>query len=312
MSLPFRFACPHCRATLEEAGVDVVRCPVDDRSYTRRDGIWRFLLPERESLFRQFIDDYETIRAAEGRNFGVDATYRALPYVDAGQSFASDWQIRAQSYETFLAAVLIPLEGRWRRSFQVLDLGAGNGWLSNRLSARDHAVAAIDLIDNDFDGLGCYSRYETNFTPVQAEFDRLPFADGTADIVIFNASLHYSSDYETTLAEARRALRADGPGLVVIVDTPIYHDPASGEAMTRERREYFSKKYGFPSDTLKSENYLTPRRLTELSDSLGVSWTLHWPVAGWRRQARRWRGRLRQGREPGQFAVIVGRQTEGG
>ena len=41
--------------------------------------------------------------------------------------------------------------------------------------------------------------YDSIFTPVQAEFDYLPFPDQSVDMMLFNASLHYSVNYEQTL-----------------------------------------------------------------------------------------------------------------
>jgi hypothetical protein len=43
----------------------------------------------------------------------------------------------------------------------------------------------------------------------------------------------------TTLSEARRILRTDGE--LVIVDSPVYRDPASGNTMVREREIAFQR-----------------------------------------------------------------------
>ena len=69
--------------------------------------------------------------------------------------------------------------------------------------------------------------------PVQATIDRVPFAGGSVDLAIFNASLHYSADYAATIAEVLRVLRPGGR--VVLLDSPFYRDPASGARMVRER-----------------------------------------------------------------------------
>jgi SAM-dependent methyltransferase len=141
-------------------------------------------------------------------------------------------------------------------------------------------------------------------TPVQAEFDRLPFDRGQADLAIFNASLHYSTNYETTLREALRVLREDG--WLVILDSPVYRDPASGEQMVREREAYFERAYGFPSNALPSENYLTFERLEQLKAALDLRWAFLKPFYGWRWTLKPWWARLRASREPAQFLVIVG------
>lgn len=299
----FDFACPRCRAPLELEPPDACRCPRDGARYPRIDGIWRFLTPERDAYFAQFIREYETVRAAEGRGSDDPAWYRALPRVARDDRFAADWAIRAAGYAALIKQVVAPRE-QASGIQRVLDLGAGNGWLAYRLSWRGHDVAAVDLLANARDGLGAHRQYDAPFFPVQAEFERLPLADAQADLAIFNSSLHYAACYETVLAEA---LRVTSPGgALVILDSPIYHDGASGAQMVAERQAQFRRAYGFASDAVPSENYLTYDRLRALGASLGVRWQLSRPARGWRWRMRPWMARLRGWREPAEFLLIVG------
>ncbi|MFQ5578946.1 MAG: class I SAM-dependent methyltransferase [Anaerolineae bacterium] len=247
--------------------------------------------------------EYETIRRAEGRGSDDSRYYRALPFADRSGRFSADWQIRAQSFRVLLDKVVTRLEQERRRPLRILDLGAGNGWLSYRLALRGHSAAAVDLQVNEFDGLGAHGHYDAPFTPVQASFDRLPFAPRQADLVIFNASLHYATRFEPVLKEAMEVISA---GALAVVDTPVYHDAASGAQMVREREARFRATHGFPSNALESENYLTYGRLQALEQSLCLSWKLFWPVWRGRRAVRRWRARLRGHRQPAQFPVVVG------
>ena len=152
-----------------------------------------------------------------------------LPEVDPDDRFRDEWRFRAISFRSFIRDVVEPMERRLGRPLAVLDLGAGLGWVSNRLSERGHEVVGVDLSDDARDGLGAWPRYTTRWSPVQAEFERLPFTDASVDLVLFDASLHYSTDIGATLAEALRVLRPAGS--VAIVDTPIYGDPESGRRM---------------------------------------------------------------------------------
>ncbi len=303
-AVEFAFACPACHTPLEMLTLDEQRCPADGRVYRLINGIWRFLLPEREAYFEQFMAEYETVRRAEGRGSDDPAYYRALPFEDRTGRFSDDWRIRARSFETLVEKVVRPLEAERDRRLKILDLGAGNGWLSNRLAQRGHAVAAVDLLTNAFDGLGAHVHYDVDFAPVQAEFDRLPFVEDQADLAVFNGSLHYATDSEVTLREALRVLR-DG-GRPVIVDSPVYHDAASGEKMVQEREAQFEEAYGFPSNAIPSENYLAYDRLGELADALGLSWEIHESFYGWRWHFKPWKARLLGHREPAKFLVIVG------
>jgi SAM-dependent methyltransferase len=294
------FACPRCRAPLQSTGPDELSCAVDGLQFARIDGIWRFLLPERAAYFEKFIREYETIRRAEGRGSQEAAYYRALPYHDLSGKMIADWRIRAASFDLFLKKVISPEKSPLR----ILDLGAGNGWLSNRLSALGHVVTAVDLMTNDFDGLGCWRYYNANYTPVQAEFDGLPFENGVADMVIFNASLHYAVNYHETIAEALRVLGRAGK--LVVLDSPVYRQAGSGERMVQERETQFTKRYGFPSNALPSQNYLTYSKLNELAAAANLKWKLFTPFYGFRWALRPFMAKLRGSREPARFHVIVG------
>ncbi len=302
----FQWACPVCHTPLGELDAARLCCPTDDLIYECRDGIWRFLTPDRAAHYAQFLREYQRVREAEGRGSSEAAYYRALPFADLSGCFTADWQIRARSYRSFAASVLQPRERELNRPLRILDLGAGNGWLSYRLAQRCHSVAAIDLLVNPQDGLGACVHYDAAFTPVQAEFDRLPFDNAQFDLAVFNASLHYAVNYETTLREVLRVLQPGGQ--IVVLDSPVYRSNSSGAQMVREREAAFTRAYGFPSNALPSENYLTYRRLHELAEVLQLRWTFIQPFYGWRWQLRPLIARLRGRREPARFAVVVGQR----
>jgi len=305
----FAFACPQCGAALELVAPDAQHCPVDGLSFRREDGIWRFLTPERAVYFRQFLEEYATIRRAEGRGSNDPAYYRALPFDDLTARHRRDWRIRARSYRALIDRVLQPLEARHNHLLKILDLGAGNGWLSYRLAQRGHHVAALDLQTNAFDGLSAHVHYDAAFLPVQAQFDHLPFAIDQFDLAIFNASFHYTTNYAVTLREAGRVLKPQGQ--VILLDSPVYREGSSGEAMVREREAAFERAYGFASKALPSENYLTDDRLEALATLLEIQWQFIAPFYGWRWAARPWIAKLRRRRQPARFLIIVGSKRPG-
>ena len=251
----------------------------------------------------QFTREYGTVRRAEGWGSSEPAYYQALPFQDLTGKFPAIWRMRAQSYATLLRHVLEPLERQG--ALRILDLGAGNGWLSNRLAERGHSVTAVDLLADPLDGLGAARHYGARFASLLAEFDHLPLGDHVLDLAIFNAALHYSTNYLTTLTETLRVLQPRGT--LVILDSPMYTDPTSGARMVQERQARFLATYGFASDALPSEHFLTPARLQELSTALQLSWQLHQPILDWRSRIGRTVGGIRARREPARFPVIVGR-----
>jgi SAM-dependent methyltransferase len=234
--------------------------------------------------------------------------YRSLPFKDLSGNFSKDWAIRARSFNLLVKKLLTPIQAHLERPLKVLDLGAGNGWLSNRLASQGDRVVAVDLLVNEQDGLGAWKYYEHQFTPIQAEFNRLPIMDGFADVAIFNSSFHYSENYEETLKEALRAV--DEEGLVVIMDTPIYRRPASGAKMVAERQAAFLEQYGFTSDALDSENFLTYERVSELGEAHGIHWLYFRPFYGIGWLLRPLQAWLARKREPARFHLIAGYRKE--
>jgi SAM-dependent methyltransferase len=301
------FVCPRCQTRLERTTPERFICPHDGLEFWNVDGIWRFLLPESEAHYARFIADYESVRRSEGRGSPSEKYYRALPFKDLSGRFKSDWKIRARSFKVLVNRVLTKLQDPLERSLKVLDLGAGNGWLSNRLAAQGDRVFAVDLLLNELDGLGAWKYYEHTFTPVQAEFNHLPIMDRFADVVIFNASFHYSEEYAQTLGEALRVLSPKGS--VVIMDSPVYRRSASGEKMVEEREAQFKKQYGFASDNLQSENFLTYTRLQALARELNLTWKFITPFYGLRWMLRPMSSALLRRREPAKFHLIVGRKN---
>lgn len=302
------FICPRCRTRLERTTAERFTCPQDGLEFRKEAGIWRFLLPESEAHYSRFIADYESIRRAEGRGSTSANYYRALPFKDLSGQHSRDWAIRARSFNVLVKNVLTRLQDPLERSLKILDLGAGNGWLSNRLSAQGDRVIAVDLLINQQDGLGAWKYYEHSFTPVQAEFNHLPVMDRFADAIIFNASFHYSEDYSETLKEALRVLSTKG--LIVIMDSPIYRRSDSGKKMVSEREEQFKAKYGLASDNLQSENYLTYTRLDDLAQELNLAWKRITPFYGFRWILRPLLAKLLRRREPAKFHLIIGRKNQ--
>jgi len=292
------FICPRCQRGLIQITPNQLRCEKDALSFNQVDGIWRFLPPDRESYYSRFIADYEAVRRFEERGSLDSSYYRALPFYDLSGKFSAHWKIRATSFRALESNLT-------SSSYQkVLDMGAGNGWLSNRLSELGHHVMAVDLLVNPQDGLAAWRNYENRFTPIQSEFTHLPVADKSISIVIFNASFHYSENYEATLFEALRVLFQDGK--IIIMDSPVYQDAKSGEQMVAERRSAFLSHYGFASDSIKSEDYLTYQRMDDLGEKLGIHWRHLRPFYGVRWAIRPILARLRGRREPAEFGLWIG------
>src|SRR5208283_5611439 len=151
-----RLRCPRCTANL--ASFCCAKCGLEMKN---EYGIIRSLAPDRAEYYAQFIRDYELIRSAEGRGSSSEAFYLGLPYNDATGRNSWQWQIRSRTYSHLLEQVLrreVPCAAR------ILDLGAGNCWLSFRLSRVGYNLCAVDLLTNNLDGLGAAEHYRRHLT----------------------------------------------------------------------------------------------------------------------------------------------------
>ena len=254
---------------------------------------------------RQFLREYSHIRQAEGRGSDDPEYFRALPFRDLTGKNSGQWSIRARTWQHFERFVLEEIESRTRRPLHILDLGAGNGWMSYRLTLREHKPVALDVFSDCSDGLRSTCHYPRRFPCVEAEFDDLPFRDGAFDLAIYNSSIHYSTDYRRTLSEARRCLGSSGQ--VVIMDSPVYKLSEHGEKMRAERHELFESRYGFRSDAVPSIEYFDEAALESLARELQIEWRRSRPWYGLEWALRPWKARLLSKRPPSQFLVLVGR-----
>lgn len=305
--------CPQCGGFFEPIaqigakGRCQLRCSSCFFVLQTENGIWKALPVDREAYFRRFMTEYQIVRAAEGRGGPSSEYYLALPYHDFSGRRESQWAIRSRTFCYIENKIMPLLESRCRFPMKILDLGAGNGWMSYRLALRGHQPVAVDLLTNDQDGLGAAVHYREHlpllFPRFQAELDRLPFGDSQFHLAIFNASLHYSENYERTLRETIRCLRAKGT--IIIADTAWYRRDESGREMLAERRREYISQHGFASDTIESLEYLTDERLHTLERRLGLHWQIHSPFYGVRWAMRPLVARLRGRRKPSRFRIYV-------
>jgi SAM-dependent methyltransferase len=253
----------------------------------------------------RFLEDYRRIRHAEGRGSDASEYYRALPNCDPSDPNAAMWAMRSRTFSFFVKEILEPLEIRYQKPLDVLDLGAGNCWLSHRLAARGHRPIAVDIFTDERDGLGAARHYPNVFPVIESDFDCVPLPAKSFDLAIFNASFHYSVDYFRTLAEVRRCLTPSG--LFVILDTPVYRLREHGTRMVEEKHASFLRQYGFRSDALPSIDFLDLSTIQALREGLRIDWRIFKPWYGWNWHLRPLKAFLQRRRPPSKFWIHTGR-----
>lgn len=255
--------------------------------------------------------DYMRLRDREGRGSGGVAELLSLPYLLDG-AMARQWQVHARSFRAFQSRIVAPAARRMApRPLDVLDVGAGNGWLCYRLARDGHRAVATDLRLDVVDGLGAGVSYgdhlDRDFARVAAAFDSLPFGDQSFDLAVFVASLHCASDLRETIDEVAGVVRSGGR--IAVLDSPFYRTEAVGEAMVTERTRSTHEHLADLADgllALSSIEYLTRSGLVQSSAASRVTWRRHrvrYPLWYELRPVKAW---LRRKRPPSRFDLWEG------
>ncbi len=294
-----QFACPACAAPLsvEDATLRPCRCGFRPEA---REGVYRLITRPLEQAAEPFARQYRMVRDREGYGALSDAERRKLPEVDPGRPGWREWRVRRESYEHLRRAVLTAAP---RRALKIVDLGAGNGWLSHRLAGAGHDVVAIDRSLHEHDGLGALSRYGVPITAVVADIERPPLQPAQFDAAVFNASLHYTANPEAALASAARLLVPHGA--LVVMDSPMFRRAAAGRRMVAEQNVRIAATHGLEQVLRPGPGFITFEQLDGFARQTGRR-SRFLPSRGpfrWR-AGRAW-ARMRLGRAPAAFGVWV-------
>ena len=159
-----------------------------------------------------------------------------MPIVSKTDPHAIEWKIRAQS-----AAALVAYFKQ--RSGSLLEVGCGNGWLSNLL-ARETTLQVT--------GLDCNPTEIEQAQRVFGTGDRLNFIQGyfpeaitpgkNFDYILFAASFHYFSEPAEMIQTALAYCKPGGE--LHIKDSPFYSNHSLAAA--RDRSANYFTKLGFP------------------------------------------------------------------
>jgi len=206
--------CPACVGTLnlkvlEQLGDQIVdgelRCVRCERCYPIRKGIPNLMPPsDFTPLKSNEMQGWVSLWKKQGMysHPTFEDSFK-LPFLDGGV-----WPEVARMFE--LALREMNLKG----DEVILDVGAGQGWAARYFAEKGCRVIAIDLVDDEWYGLGrswAIMEYAgVYFEPVLADGEDLPFFDNRFDIVFFCGALHHFHKFDRILRQVYRVLKPGG------------------------------------------------------------------------------------------------------
>lgn len=186
---------------------------------------------------------------------------------------AAQYAAARPGYPPALFTAVEDLAGRPLRGARALDVGAGTGISTGLLDDRGARVVAVE----PGPGMAAELRRTLPHVPlVRADGNRLPFAGGSADLVTYAQSWHWT-DPALAAAEARRVLRPGG-ALALWWNVPDRETPWLADQDARLRR-FFLEEAG-AEDTSAHGSAVGIR---ELPDTFGfahrrIPWTRRIPL----------------------------------
>jgi ubiquinone/menaquinone biosynthesis C-methylase UbiE len=203
------------------------------RETLMRDANFRFV----DNLFYQqgftksnFENAYIDIRKKEQRLFS-DPEAHVLPDLPAKHPLYREWQIRKRS-ATRLKNYLANYS-----DIKILEVGCGNGWLSNMISQLQKIeVVALDVNETELKQASRIFNSHSNLAFIFGDLFTINFP-AKFDHIIFASSLQYFSDLNDVLKRSTQLLTSSGE--IHIVDTPFY-DHKEIEKAKKRSEQYFT------------------------------------------------------------------------
>ena len=179
---------------------------------------------------------YLDVREREGRLYS-DEVVACLPFMPSGHPLAAEWRARSAS-----AWRLVRYLSSKPQPLFMLDLGCGNGWLSNLLSKSGQIVIGLDQNRYELRQAAHVFMPNSKLSFLEADIFSAPFNDGRFDVIVLASVLQYFQDISGLVSVLLVWLKPQGE--IHILDTPLYSDSELNAAVLRSHQYYSS--LGFP------------------------------------------------------------------
>jgi SAM-dependent methyltransferase len=167
------------------------------------------------SEFERFEEIYLALRRSEQR-LCSDEELKKLPVVDEGHVYKKEWETRAHSFRK-----LKKYFERKARPLTILEVGCGNGWLSNGLSGIDSVqVTGSDVNKEELRQAQRVFEGKKNLQFVCLDIRQEMPASQPFDVIVFAASIQYFQNLEEIIRAAFAILKKEGE--IHILDSKFY------------------------------------------------------------------------------------------
>lgn len=125
------------------------------------------------------------------------------------------WLLFGPSHRAIIARIDQQFRGQ---AVRILDVGCGTGVFAERIRAAmpRATVCGMDLVSGMLTkGTARWRAHAPHVSPVQADSERVPFANGAFDVVTCANSFHHYPNQQAAVCEMRRVLRPGGRLILV-------------------------------------------------------------------------------------------------
>ncbi|HEY4655698.1 MAG TPA: class I SAM-dependent methyltransferase [Cyclobacteriaceae bacterium] len=177
-----------------------------------------------------FADQYLLLREQEGRLL-PDALVSNLPSIPGDHPLYREWSVRKRSAERLVRYL------KKKDVHAIMEIGCGNGWLTNYLCHALHAdCCGIDITKNELEqAVRLFSR-NGNPSFVYGDILSPAFDDCKADVMVLASVIQYFPDPPALLSKLIGRLNPGGE--IHIMDSPVYREQEAASAKERSRK-YF-------------------------------------------------------------------------
>ncbi len=257
------YLCPTCRTPLDDACV----C-ANGHAFAQNDGVLALLDAAFAAQLAAFCEPFERMRAGAAMQLLNPAVYQRLPATPPGHP-PHEWRLRRCD----LALLRRLLRRRPRQT--ILDVGAWNGWLSNRLAGDGHTVTAVDYFGGEYDGLRARKFYTSSWQAVQMDLLDLPVLGQAFDVIVLNRCVQFFPQPAAAVAQAQALLAAGG--LLILTGLELFHDPRAKAARVAHSLRSHRQRYGFELFLRPTKGYLDLADKAQL-EAQGVQIKPYWQL----------------------------------